>query len=173
MHILIAILGAIAAAFFAFRYFVDAAEQGRDAVKDLRGAYRRGKWSKQIDARLIENLTDPREAAAILLYQIASYDGAVTERQKAAIVSQMRLAFQAEEDTAEGLYAFARMATGEINDAGNSLRKVLAPIIEACTQEEKTSFLAMLKTISEVEGPVSDPQQRLINDAQRILIEAA
>lgn len=173
MHVLLAIIGALTAAFFAFHYFVDAAEQGRDALKDARGAYRRRKWSKQIDARLIENLTDPREAAAILLYQIARYDGAVTERQKAAIVSQMRLAFSADQDTAEGLYAFARMAGGEVNDAANSLRKILAPIIDACTQDEKISFLTMLKTIAEVESPITDTQQRLINEAQHVLVAVA
>ena len=117
MHILLAILGAAAAAFWAFTYFMRAADEGREAVRDAKGLIRRGKWSRRIDARLIENLSDPREAGAILIYQVAAYDGAVTESQQAQIIAAMRDVFQADEETAEGLFAFARMAVGEINDA--------------------------------------------------------
>jgi len=170
LHILIAILTAAAAAFFAFRYFVDAASEGREAVRDVRGAFRRGKWSRQIDKRLIENLDDPREAAAVLLYQVASYDGAVTDAQKEKMLAEMRENFSADEEIAEGLYAFARMAVGEINDAANSLKKILRSINEACTEGEKKSVLAMMTSIGEVEGALSDTQTRLIEETRRVLL---
>lgn len=172
MHILLGLLAAIAGAFWAFRHFMDAASEGREAVRDVRGAFRRGKWSRQIDKRLIENLSDPREAAAILLYQVASYDGAVTDRQKSTIVDVMRETFEADEDTGEGLYAFARMAVGEINDAANSLKKILRPMVENCTDEEKASVVTMLRAVSAVEGPASDTQTRLIEETRRILLPA-
>ena len=173
MHILMGLLVAAAGAFWAFRYFTDAAREGREALRDVKGLYRSGKWSLQVDKLLIENLADPREAAAILLYQIASYDGAVTDRQKAAMVSEMRSAFSADEETAEGLYAFARMALGQINDAANSLKKILKPVAEACTAEEKRSLIDMLLRIAEIEGPVSDSQHRLIGEARRALLPAS
>jgi len=59
MHIIIAILGALAAAFWAFTYFMKAANEGREAIGDIKGVVRRGKWSRRIDQRLIENLSDP------------------------------------------------------------------------------------------------------------------
>ena len=170
MHILIGLLGAAAAAFFAFRYFVSAAQEGRDAVDDVKGVIRRGKWSRRIDQRLIENLSDPREAAAVLLYQIAAYDGAVTDAQKFAIVSRMGDTFSADSETAEGLYAFGRMAVGEINDAGNRLKKILRPVIEVCTADEKTSLISMLEDISAIEGATSDAQARMIDEAKRALL---
>jgi uncharacterized tellurite resistance protein B-like protein len=169
MHILIALLGAAAAAFWAFSYFVNAAREGRDAVNDVRGFIRNGQWSKKIGARMIEHVSDPRESAAILLYQMAAYDGAVTERQQSAIVSEMRNAFAADEETGQGLYAFARMAVGQVNDAGNSLRKVLAPIAQNCTDAEKTAFIAMLEKIGEIESPMTETQRRLVAEARRIL----
>ena len=64
MHILIAVLGALAAAFWAFTYFVNAAREGQDALRDVKGAFRGAKWSRRIEKRLIETMTDPREAAA-------------------------------------------------------------------------------------------------------------
>ncbi|MFQ5563180.1 MAG: TerB family tellurite resistance protein [Parvularculaceae bacterium] len=172
MHIVIAVLGAVAAAFWAFVYFTNAARSGREAVRDVRGMVRRGAWSRRIDKRLIENLSDPREAAAVLLFQVAAYDGAATERQKAAMISQMQQAFEADEETVDGLYAFARMAVGEINDASNSLRKILRPVCEICTQEEKQALIDMLTLVGQVEGPLNDPQNRLIDETRRALATA-
>ena len=169
MHILIAIIGAAAAAFFAFRYFVDAAHEGREALRDARGLVRRGKWTRRIDARVVENLSDPREAAGVLLYQIAAYDGAVTDAQKTAIISEMRGAFSADEETAEGLFAFARVGVGEINDAANSLKKILQPVVDSCTDEEKRMLLEMMARIAAVEGVANEPQKSLIAATDRTL----
>lgn len=172
MHIIIAILGALAAAFWAFTHFVNAAHEGREAVRDVTGVIRRGKWNRRVDQRLIENLSDPREAAAVLLYQMAAYDGAVTDRQQAQLVADMREAFDADEETAHGLYAFGRMAVGEINDAGNNVRKILRPVIEVCTDSEKRQLVDLLERAAEIEGPPSDMQRRLIAEARRALLSA-
>lgn len=171
MHILLAILGAAAAAFWAFRHFMNAANEGREAIGEVKGVIRRGNWSRRVDQRLIENLSDPREAAAILMYQIAAYDGDVTDHQKRMMVDAMRNAFEADEETAEGLYAFARMAVGEINDAGNSVRKILRPVAEVCTADEKQQLITLLDQTAEVEGAPSDVQRRLIAEARRALLE--
>jgi len=172
MHILIAVLGAAAAAFWAFTYFTRAAREGREALGEVRGVIRSGRWSRKVSKRLIENLSDPREAAAILLYQIAAYDGAVTDRQKAAMIGEMRDAFSADEETAEGLCAFARMAAGEINDAANSLKKILRPVADVCTDDEKRRLVAMLEKVGEVEGPLTDMQRRLVIEVRRIVLPA-
>ena len=172
MHIIIAILAALAAAFWAFTHFVNAANQGREAIGDVKGVIRRGKWNRRVDQRLIENLSDPREAAAVLLYQVAAYDGAVTDRQQARLVSDMRDAFDADEETAQSLFAFGRMAVGEINDAGNNVRKILRPVVEVCTPAEKTRLVELLERASEIEGAPTDIQRRLIAEARRGLISA-
>lgn len=173
MHILIAILGAIAAAFWAFSHFVGAAREGRDAIRDVQGAFRGAKWSRRVGQRLIESLSDPREAAAVLLYQVAAYDGAVTDRQHRLIVDEMRNAFAADSQTAEEFFAFARAATGEINDAANSLRKIVKPIEAACSPDERRQLIDMMLKVAECEGPVSDVQNRLIAEARRILLPPA
>lgn len=172
MHIIIAVLGAVAAAFWAFTYFVNAANEGREAIRDAKGVIRRGKWNRRVDQRLIENLSDPREAAAILAFQIAQYDGAVTERQREAMTQDMRETFQADAETADGLFAFARMAVGEINDAGNSVRKILRPVVDVCTDDEKADLVALLERAAEVEGAPNDMQRRLIAEVRRVLLDS-
>jgi uncharacterized tellurite resistance protein B-like protein len=166
---IIGILVALAGAFWAFRYFVGAAQEGREAVNDVKGFIRSGRWSRQVSKRLVETIEDPREAAAILLYQMAAYDGAVTGRQQAAIVAEMKKAFAADEEVAQGLYAFARVAVGQVNDASNSLRKVVKPIVEKCTDDEKNAFISMVERIGEVESPLTDLQRRLAAETRRAL----
>lgn len=170
MHILIAIIGALAAAFWAFTYFVGAAREGREAIRDAHGAIRGAKWSRKVNQRLVETISDPREAAAILLYQIAQYDGAVTDRQRAAIIADMRRAFSTDAESAEALFAFARAALGQINDAANSLKKIARPIIEATTDDERRQLIDMMLKTAEIEGPVSDVQNRLIAETRRVLL---
>ncbi len=43
MSIILAVLGAAAAAFWAFTYFVNAASEGREAIRDVKGVIRSGK----------------------------------------------------------------------------------------------------------------------------------
>lgn len=172
MHIVLAVLGALAAAFWAFTYFVRAAGEGREAVRDAAGVIRRGRWNRRVGQRLIENLSDPREAAAVLIYQVAAYDGAVTDRQHDGIVADMRQTFETDGETAEGLYAFARMAVGQINDAANSVRKSLRPVLDVCTDDEKQALIAMMERAAEIEGPPTDAQRRLIAETRRVLSSA-
>ena len=156
MHIVLAVLGALAAAFWAFTHFMDAAQRGKTAVGEVKGVIRSGKWSRRVDKRLIENLSDPREAAAIMFVQIAAYDGAVTDRQREQITDDMARLFQADKETAEGLFAFARMAIGEVNDAGNSVRKIMRSVKEICSPEEKAAMIDILERTAEIESPPTD-----------------
>ena len=167
MHIILAVLGALAAAFWAFTHFMSAAREGREAVGELKGAVRRGKWNRRVDQRMIENLSDPREAAAILVFQIAAYDGAITDRQREHIVNDMIETFDADPETGQGLFSFARMAVGELNDAGNNVNKILRPIVKVCTPDEKTQLIELMERTAEIEGSPTDMQRRLIAEIRR------
>ena len=169
MHIILAVLGAIGAAIWAFIHFTRAANEGREAVSEVKGAVRRAKWSREVDSRLIENIADPREAAAVLMAQIASYDGEITSQQKDRMKELMGQHFGADNETSEGLYSFGRMAIGQINDAANSLRKLLRPIMDALTLDEMKEFVTMLEEMAEVEGAPTDRQRQLISEVRRVL----
>lgn len=169
MHIIIALLGAAAAAIFFLVRMKHAADEGREMVEDVAGAVRRGRWSRKADARLIDNLTDPRDAAAILMVQIASYDGEVTAAQKSRIESLMIERFQCAPDHATGFYSFGRMVIGQLNDAANSLAKVLRPVKAELTLTEMRDLVAMLETVAEVEGTPNDRQRDLIAAVRRAL----
>lgn len=167
MAILIAVLGALGALIWTVVHFVRAAQEGREVVNDVRAGFRRGAWSKKANSRLIEAIEDPRESAAILMAQIAVYDGEITAAQKSKMTALMQEHFAAPADEAEGLYSFGRMAVGQLNDAGNSLTTILRPVQEKLTQAEKNDLVGMLEEIAEVEAAPNDLQRQLIAAVRR------
>ena len=121
------------------------------------------------ERRVTERLSDPREAAAILLVQQAAYEGHVGADQRSAILSLMTANFGVTGAEAEDLYAFARMAVDQTGDAGNSLRRLLQPVRDRCTLAEMKDLAAMLVQVGETGGPMNDRQDRLVADVRRAL----
>ncbi len=169
MSLFLLIIGGIATAIFVVSRVIGAARDGREAIDDVKGAVRRGNWSRQIDQRVIESLNDPRDSAAILMVQIASYEGEITTAQKEKMVALMTDCFGATADEAEGLYSFGRMAIGQINDAANSMGKLMRPVKASLTLDEMKDMIRMMEEISEVEGAPSERQRELIMQVRRSL----
>ncbi|MEM9233013.1 MAG: hypothetical protein AAGA69_02100 [Pseudomonadota bacterium] len=120
--------------------------------------------------RLVETLADPREAAAILLVQIAAYgDGQVTVEQKERITALMSGQFGSDEEEAEGLFSFGRMAIGQIGDAFDSLGRLLRPIRASLTLDEMKEFVWMMSAVADThERPVPEAR-RLIDETRHAL----
>lgn len=163
-------LGALAAACWVFTCFVRAAREGQDALRDVKSPVRGAKGSRKTDKRLMDTMADPREAAAQLHHQTTAYDGAVTDRQRRAIIDDMRATSAAVEETAEKLFAFARAAIAGINGAPNSLGEILRPVLDVCAVDERRRLIDQRLKTAEIEAPVSGIQHRLIADARRQLL---
>ena len=139
------------------------------AVRELRAYSRRRAFAAKSNRRITEALTDPREAAAILLVQQAAYEGHISTDQKALVTGLMQQAFDASPVEAEELYAFGRAAVGQAGDAANSLRRLLRPIYDSCTLEEMKELVAMLEEVSSLDGAPTDQQRRLTAATARAL----
>lgn len=131
---------------------------------------RRRSFQEQSRGRLIEELTDPREVAAILLVQVAAYGtGQVTIAAKDKMTSLMTAHFECTPDEAEGFYSFGRMAVGQMNDAFNSLGRLLRPIHDRCTLNEMKALVGMMSEVAALEGPADPDARRLINETRTAL----
>ena len=124
---------------------------------------------KPAERRLTEALTDPREAAAVLLVQQAAYGSPVTVEEKQTILALMQGAFGVDQGEAEGLFSFGRAAVGQAGDAANSLRRLVRPIREACTLDEMKDLASMLEQVGETDGPMNEHQRRLVGELRRAL----
>jgi uncharacterized tellurite resistance protein B-like protein len=169
MHILVAIIAAIGSLIWVVVHLLRSANELPEAAKEAKNAVRRHRWSKKSDASVLDGIEDPRDSAAILMAQIASYDGEITSRQKQKMKELMIVAFQADDETAEGLYSYARMVIGQLNDAANSLRKLLRPVMDKLTLEEMKQLVAMLDEMAEVEGEPTERQRQLVMEVRRVL----
>lgn len=169
MLFLIAALGGLAGIIFLVTRIYRAGRDAHDMASDIRGALRRGQWNGKSQGSLIDGIDDPREAAAILMVQIASYDGEVTARQKARMKELMAEVFDSDDAMGEGLYSFGRMAIGQINDAANSLSRLMRPIKAHLTLGEMKDLVRMLESVSEVEGPPTERQRDLVAAVRRAL----
>jgi hypothetical protein len=138
-------------------------------AQDGHSAVRRFSWSRKNKRRLIDDLQSPREAASILAVQIAAYEGALTNEQHNNILSQLQWVFVCDRARAEELYGFGRLVIGEINDAGNQLAKIMAPILADCSPDEQRDLVEMLEEIAEIGAPPSDVQRALIAAVRRKL----
>ena len=172
MHIIIGLITALGVIALAFSRLYQAGKDGQEAVHEVRGAWRRTQWRSKSGRAVLDGLDDPREAAAAILVGAAVYDGALTQRQNDLLASQMREVFAVDAADADDLIAVGRHIHGQLNDVANVLPKLAAPIHGACTPDERAAFLQMLHAICEVEGPISDQQQELMNRVSRLLADA-
>lgn len=119
--------------------------------------------------RLVEALTDPREAAAVLLVQVAMYGGQVSLADKDRISELMQGAFAVTPEEAEGLFSFGRMAVGQLGDASKSLNRLLRAVHENCTLAEMNDLGRMIQAVADVDGPANAAQRRFISQTRRAL----
>ena len=120
--------------------------------------------------RLVEALSDPREAAAILLVQTALYGkGQVTLEGKLKITEQMQTHLGCSADEAEGYYSFGRMAIGQIGDALPSLGRILRPVHAHLTLDEMKTLVAMMMEVSAAEGSPDPAAVELIGETREAL----
>ncbi len=128
----------------------------------------RGREAGSRRGRLVETLTDPREAAAILLVQIALLRGQLSLDHKYQIMGEMERAFGIGTDDAEGLFSFGRMAVGQL-DPMASLKRLLRPIHDRCTLDEMKDLVDMMGRVGEGEHGLNQRQRELLRKTRQAL----
>lgn len=118
----------------------------------------------------VSDLNDPREAAAILLYQVAAAGGDLSDAQDEALLEGMRALFGGDQSEIEDLFAFAWRALGENNDPRADAAQLVRPIVRRCTEAERRELATLMRRIAAVEGPANDAQLHLISQAEDALL---
>lgn len=168
MHILLGILGLLSAiAIWSWRihmarqgarHAIDMARSAANAPRRLAFKYRAGRNG----VTLIE---DPREAAAIMMMEMArARGGPLTERQSAAIDQEIMQAFQFSREEAEDLSAHAAWVTNNAPKPMDTMRKLSQLIVNSpqLGPKEVVDLDAMLVAVSEAEGAPTRDQLTLL-----------
>ena len=163
---LIALLGAVAALFWAFNSL-----EKSGALTSLNPflLIRRLKWGKEFGTKPLYRLRDPVEVAAVLLLGTAKCKGEVTSSQKAELKHIFTdVLKQSADDADDLLVAATHMLRDEVYIVDN-LAKILLHTRRHMSAEQKASLLNLMEAVSGVEGPANAEQRKLIDKTTEIL----
>jgi len=159
MHILVAIvsaLGIVGVILWRLHMAAEAAKGLAETASDARGLFRRWRWQRKLATNPLDLIEDPREAAVAMMVALAQSDGAMTDRERQVIITELVARIGATERQAEELLAHGRWLTRDVQDIDYCLDK-LAPLIKRqCSPEQNRDVLEMLYSVASVEGRPGD-----------------
>ncbi len=162
MHIIIGLISLLT--FFAVWYWrlkmlSGAAREGIKAAEALVNLPRKMRFRCMTRKGGLAVVEDPREAAAILMLEIAQARGPLTERQVAAIRAEIMQHFEFDEADAQSLITQAGWLGRDAGGAHNAMSKMTEYVMRSpgMGAEQLVALDGMLVYISEAEGsPTAD-----------------
>jgi uncharacterized tellurite resistance protein B-like protein len=165
MHIVIAVITAIAGLFWALNALQRSGFQFSSLNPFL--AWRRFQWSRTYGGRAIYKLERPMDVAAVLLLGVAKADGAITSDQKRELLAMFQSEFAiSRDDASDLLLASSHLIRDEIYLVDH-LDKILARSAERFEPDTVTSLLAMMRKVAMLDGSINAEQQKLIDATER------
>lgn len=165
MHIIVAllgILGFIAVWYWRLKMLQQVARDGRKMAETVANLPRKMRFKHRSGKGGLAVVDDPREAATILMLEIAQARGTLTEKQEAAIRGEIMHHFEFPEDDANELIAQA----GWLSRNGGASHVVMSKMTDfvrhspGMTNKELVDLDGMLVAVSEAEG---DPMPSQLN----------
>ena len=122
-----------------------------DTAEDARGFWRRWMWRSRLANDPLALIKDPREAAATMMAAVAEADGAMTEREQAVMLTEMRGHFQTTETHVQELLARGRWAVRDVRD----LDRCLARLNRQLEDDHREDMVGMLERVAAANGTVA------------------
>jgi uncharacterized tellurite resistance protein B-like protein len=173
MHIvagLIAILGTLGLILYRLSQAGAAARDVADVASEVKGWMRKRQWQTRTHVDEAREVIDPRLAATTMMAAIAADDGPLTERQQTKIFDFMALHFAMSGDEASEMLAQSRWLAREVGDLSSYLIRLIGPIHNHCTDDEKRHLIDMLTAVAGVQNQPNSAQEQAINGlAQRLI----
>ena len=167
MHILFAILGIltfVAVWYWRLKMLSGAARDGMDAAKGIANMPRKLSFQHKARKGGLGVVNDPREAAAVMMLEIARTRGSVTEVQEAAIRAEMIEHFGFTDAQAEELLTQAGWLTRD----APAPHVVIGRMSDVITRtpgmghKEYDDLASMLENVAVADGDVSVEERDLI-----------
>lgn len=167
MHIVIAVFGLLTLlAVWCWRLKIlgDAARDGMKVAEAAANLPRKMKFQKRAGKTGLRLVDDPREAAAILMIEMAQARGPLTERQEAAIRAEIMQHFAFGDDDAQALLSQAAWRTRSAATPHVAVARMTDFILKSpgMTQKEMIDLDSMLVYVSEAEGSPTQDQLDLL-----------
>lgn len=165
LGILLGLVGVIAVWYYRIKVLREAAQDGRKALETVANLPRKMRFRHRSSKAGLEVVDDPREAATILMLEVAQARGTLTAKQETAIRAEIMHHFDLTEADAEELLTQA----GWLSRNAGASHVVIARMtdlirkVPGMTNKELIDLDTMLITVSEAEGAPAPSQLDLIN----------
>lgn len=171
MHIILGILGTLAAIFFAISRFSNSARDiGRgaqdvaDAAQTISNLPRKLRHRRKAGKQGLDLIETPVEAATILMIAIARMDGIgrVSDTQADAIAGQLTDNMQMEPEDADGYVIQLRSLSGYLKQADSALFPMVDVLRGTVSKDEARALSSMMVTIAETDAEPNNEQLNFI-----------
>lgn len=167
MHIVIAIISLVtflAVWYFRLKMLGGAAREGMKAAKTLSNMPRKMRFQNMSRKAGLDVVEDPREAATILMLEVAQARGALTEKQEAAIRAEIMQHFEFTEADAQTLMTQAGWLARSAKSSQHVMSRMADFILNWPDMGRKQiiDLDSMLVFISEAEGSPTSEQLNLL-----------
>jgi uncharacterized tellurite resistance protein B-like protein len=168
MHIvvtLITLISFIAVWYWRLKTLHSVAKDGRKIVETVANLPRKMRFKSLSGRGGLNVVDDPREAATILMLEIAQARGTLSERQQAAVRGEIMHHFEFNETEANQLIAQSEW----LSRNGGASQAVLSKMTDfvrkspGMTNKELVDLDGMLVTVSEAEGDPTESQLKLLS----------
>ncbi len=160
MHIVIGVITAVAGLIWAFV----ALQRGGVDLNALNPFlwHRRAQWRKRYGGKPIYPLSQPMDAAALLLLGVAKCEGEVSAEQKKELRSIFQHEFHLDGSEADDLLLASAYLIREEIYLVDKLPKILERSARSFTTEQIESLLSLMRRVGNLEGPPNEEQEKLI-----------
>ncbi len=166
---LVAAIGTVGVILWRLHMAAEAAKGLGETAKDMRGLARRWSWRRKFAKDPLELAQDPREAAVAMMAAIAQSDGAMTERERRAILSEIVQKFQAPAKQAEELLAHGRWLARDVRDADYCFGKLAPMLRRTCKPDQLRDIVEMVTKVASADGEPGSLEREAIARLARIL----
>ena len=162
---IIGLLTVLAVWYWRLKILSEAARDGMKAAETVANLPRKMKFRKLSGKRGLDQVQDPREAATILMLEMAQARGSMTERQEAAIRAEIMQHFEFNEADAQSLIAQASWLGRDAATPHVTVARMASFVLKSpgISSKELVDLDGMLVYISEAEGSPTPDQLDLLS----------
>lgn len=165
MHIVLAALGAIVTILILVNRL---SENGIDIGWLNPFAWKRRRdWAKKYHADPVYSISSPMEVTALLMVALAKSEGEVSAEQKQEIKHQFQEVFRLSEDQAAALLGSSAFILKDDISAVRDMNKLLAPSMDAFSQERAESAYKLLAHIASFESAPNQFQTEVLSSFRK------
>lgn len=172
MHIVIAILSILGAAYFwvhRIRNAGRAVGEIKDMADDVRLAARRFGFKRRVNVHPVETVDDPRLAAAGIIAAMAEMDAMATDDTLREMKIQAQSVFDVEATEAEEMVVFGRWIASQCGTKHEAVRRLSKKLLMLAGTSTLPDLEIMITRVCSKDGQVSEDVQEALNTIRRII----